>query len=49
MRRLIRWSRNLAVGAFLVPVTVVSVYGLQARRLPDLTIRRPASWLSLGE
>jgi alpha-beta hydrolase superfamily lysophospholipase len=32
----IRWTRNLAAGALLVFVTVVLVYGLQARRLPDL-------------
>jgi alpha-beta hydrolase superfamily lysophospholipase len=36
IRRLLRWSRNLVFGALLVLVTIVLVYALQARRLPDL-------------
>lgn len=36
MRRLLKWCRNVVIGALLVLVTIVLVYALQARRLPDL-------------
>lgn len=35
-RRLLRWFRNVVVGVLLVLVTIVLVYALQARRLPEL-------------
>ncbi len=36
MRRILRWTVNALAAAILVSVTVVLVYALQARRLPDL-------------